>query len=42
MKKKMRRKAKTCNKMKNVVKMNIMTNMSRKREGEKTKKKDIK
>jgi hypothetical protein len=39
MKKKMTRKTNACNKMKNMVKINIMINKSRKRDGTKTKEK---
>jgi len=40
MKKKMTRKTNTCNKMKKTVKMNIMINISRKRYGKKTEKRN--
>ena len=40
MKKKMTIKTNTCNKMKNKVKMNIMINKSRNRDGKKTKKRN--
>lgn len=42
MKKKMTRKTNTYNKMKNIVKMDIMINMSRKRDGKKMERKEIK